>query len=248
MRSRIRSARRLAVFLIVLALTFGGQSAWAQESPTPGETSGGGSDGNGGTNLALAVNTKDDSSVVKFAFEVRRVMNGIVDQTNAAVAAASCEDCTTIAIAIQVVLVVNDADVVTPTNLALALNVECTSCVTLASAYQWVFSTEGMVTYTPEGWAAIMDIRKQVHDLLKEEPLDILAIQSELDILMDQLGEVVTTELQPLGNPEPTPTEEPEPSATPEADPTSSAEPTGSPEAEPEPTATDEEPSPNPSA
>ena len=175
-------------------------------------------------------------------------MNGVVDQTNAAVAAASCEDCTTIAIAIQVVLVVNDADIVTPTNLALALNVECTSCVTLASAYQWVFSTDGMVTYTPEGWAAIMDIRKQVHDLLKEEPLDILAIQSQLDILMDQLGEIVTTELRPIGNPEPTASESPAPTLTPEPDPTSSAEPTGSPEPEPDPTTTVEEPSPNPSA
>ena len=248
MRSRTRSTCRLVAFLIALGLVFGGQSAWAQESPTPEETADGGSGGNGGTNLALAVNTKDDSSVVKFAFEVRRVMNGIVDQTNAAVAAASCEDCTTIAIAIQVVLVVNDADVVTPTNLALALNVECTSCVTLASAYQWVFSTDGMVTYTPEGWAVIMDIRKQVHDLLKEEPLDILAIQSELDLLMDQLGETVTTELRPVGNPEPTASQEPESTPTSEPDPTASDEPTGSPEPEPEPTATGEEPTPNPSA
>ena len=247
MRSRPHSTQLLAAFLIALGLTFGGQAAWAQESPAPEETSDGSSGANGGANLVLAVNTKDDSSVVKFAFEVRRVMNGIVDQTNAAVAAASCEDCITIAVAIQVVLVVNDADVVTPTNLALALNVECTSCVTLASAYQWVFSTDGMMTYTPEGWATIMDIRKQVHDLLKEEPLDILAIQSELDLLMDQLGETVTTELRPVGNPEPTASEEPEPTATPEPEPTSSEEPTESPEPEPEPTST-VEPSPNPSA
>ena len=236
---------RLFTVLLAIGLFFGAQPALAQESPSPDETTSSGGAANGGDNLALAVNTKDDSSVVKFAFQVRRVMNGVVDQTNAAVAAASCEDCTTIAIAIQVVLVVNDADVVTPTNLALALNVECTSCVTMASAYQFVFSTDGMVTYTPEGWATIMDIRKQIHELLKDDPLDILAIQSELDLLMDQLGETVTTELRPVGNAEADMSEGSVPPPTPEPDPTSSGEPTESPE--PEPSPTDEEPSPNPS-
>ena len=193
---------RLLTFLLAFALAFGVQTAVAQESPSPAETSDQGSSGGGGDNLALAVNTKDNSSVVRFAFQVRRVMNGVVDQTNAAVAVASCENCTTIAVAIQIVMVVNDADTVTPTNLALAYNIECTSCETLASAYQYVFTTEGAVRFTTEGWRTLVDIRNQIRELLKSDDLDIFAIQAELDLLMEQVGEVVATQLAPAPGPE----------------------------------------------
>ena len=203
MNQRDRAPLRLLAFLLAFGLAFGTQVAVAQESttPTPAETDSdnGSSDtgGNGGDNLALAVNTKDGSSVVRFAFQVRRVMNSVVDETNAAVAVASCEDCQTVAVAIQIVLIVNDPDVASPTNLALAYNVECTSCETLASAYQYVFTTGGQVMFSPEGWTQIMEIRRAVAELLRDDSLDIETIQAELDVLMDQLSEVLIAELRP---------------------------------------------------
>jgi putative peptide zinc metalloprotease protein len=242
-----RSLLKLAAFFVAFGLSFGVQAAFAQESPSPEETLDGGN-ANGGDNLALAVNTKDDSSVVKFAFEVRRVMNEVVDNTNAAVAVASCENCRTVAVAIQVVLIVNDPEVVSPTNLALALNVECTSCETLASAYQYVFTTDGQVRFSKEGWDALTDIRKAIHDLLKDESLAIETLQAELDAIMDQAYEVVRNELRPAeevdaeeGAPETTSTPAPE-----QTDETTESEPTPTPE--PEATAEETEPSPTPSS
>ena len=236
---------RLQAFLIALVLasglSFGTQSAFAQESPSPEETTANDDTVNGGDNLALAVNTKDDSSVVKFAFDVRRVMNKIVDNTNAAVAVASCENCRTVAVAIQVLLIVNDPEVVSPTNLALAMNVECTSCETLASAYQYVFTTDGQVVFSTEGWRQIVEIRKAIQDLLKDETLDIATLQAELDVITDQLYAVIEEELRPgegQGD-EPAPDE----SSTPAPDSTTD---TGT-SPTPEPTIT-EEPSPSPSA
>ena len=79
-------------------------------------------------NAAVAVNQKDGSSLFKFAFDIRRVMNGVVDQGNAAVAYSSCEECQTVAVAIQLILIMSDPDVVSPENLALAINYECTLC------------------------------------------------------------------------------------------------------------------------
>src|SRR4051812_44308721 len=90
-------------------------------------------------NTAIAINQKDNSSQIDVAFDFRRVMNGIVDQTNAAVAYSSCNECQTIAVAVQAILVVGDVNVVTPTNLAIAINQNCTTCMTVALAYQWVF-------------------------------------------------------------------------------------------------------------
>src|ERR671930_337455 len=102
-------------------------------------------------NIVVAINTKDGSSIFKFGFNITRVMGDVVDQANGAGAVSSCNDCQTVAVAIQVVLIMSDASVITPTNEAIALNIQCTSCETLASALQFVLSTGGPVHFTAEG-------------------------------------------------------------------------------------------------
>src|SRR5689334_2393044 len=72
------------------------------------------------TNDAVAVNTKDGSSVFKLAFSVRSIENSTVAPENGAVAYASCSNCQTVAIAVQVVFVVGSPQVFTPENLAIA--------------------------------------------------------------------------------------------------------------------------------
>lgn len=150
------------------------------------------------TTAAVAVNTKDGSSVVRFAFAIKKVAGDTVESTNAAVAFASCDSCKTVAISIQVVLVTGDPSVVTPTNLALAYNYECTMCETFASAYQFVLGTGGPVHFTPEGRQAINEIRKELHELLKQD-LPIAELQARLDVLMKRLGEVLKSELVASG-------------------------------------------------
>src|SRR5919198_2620937 len=81
-------------------------------------------------NAAVAVNTKDHNTASDIAFNLARVLNGDVDQTNAAVAYASCTDCRTVALAIQVVLVMGEVESVTPQNIAIAINENCTACET----------------------------------------------------------------------------------------------------------------------
>jgi putative peptide zinc metalloprotease protein len=95
------------------------------------------------TNEATAVNTEDGSSVFRFALSIRDVANGVVDQTNTATAEASCVDCATVAVAFQVILVSNAADVVVPENKAVATNTECSECFTYATATQLVIGTDG---------------------------------------------------------------------------------------------------------
>jgi putative peptide zinc metalloprotease protein len=152
----------------------------------------------GGDTAAVAVNTKDGSSIFKLAFAIKRVAGDVVDNSNAAVAFASCSNCQTVAISIQVVLVTGDPSVVSPENLALALNENCTSCETLASAYQFAFSTDGNVHFTPEGSKAIADIRHQLRELGKSD-LTIAEIQARVQELMQQLAVVLSTELVAAG-------------------------------------------------
>ncbi len=99
-----------------------------------------------GDNQALAVNTEDGSTVYDVAFALVWAEDGgddaLAGNVNSAYALASCEGCTTVAVAFQVVLVLGHSDVV-PQNLAAAVNYSCVSCVTGALAQQLVVTLDG---------------------------------------------------------------------------------------------------------
>jgi putative peptide zinc metalloprotease protein len=174
----------------------------------------------GADNGAVAVNTKDGSSVFRLAFHVTRVMGDTVSSTNAAVAYASCTDCKTVAVAIQVVLVMDDPSTFTPTNEAIAINYLCDLCDTLASAYQDVIQTGGPVHLTAEGSKQVAELRKQLR-ALRGSTLDSFALQDQISQITDQLQQVFATQLVVAGPPEPPPpdgasisTTEPAPSSS----------------------------------
>lgn len=183
----------------------------------------------GDDTVAVAVNTKDGFDIFKLAFQVRHVTGDVVDSGNAAVAYASCTDCQTVAIAIQVVLVSGyDSSTVAPENLAIAINQDCSLCQTLASAYQFVLTAEANLHFTADGNRRLAALRQALRDLGRGD-LTIVEIQAKLDALMDELAAILRTELVPAGPPvTPTPTAVPSsapatPGDTTEATPTASA-------------------------
>ena len=89
-------------------------------------------------------------------------------------------------------------DVFTPTNLALAINVDCDHCDTLASAYQDVLQTGGPVHFTAEGNQRLSAIRRSLHELRRDD-LTIFEIQARADELANELADVLSTELVPAG-------------------------------------------------
>ena len=219
--------RRLTITLLTLLLAAGfaaGQPAEARADD----------------NTAIAINTKDGSALFKFAFSIKRVAGDVVDNQNAAVAVASCESCQTVAIAIQIVLVTGDPSVVTPTNLALALNVECTLCETMASAYQFVFGNGDNMRFTAEGRRELAEIRKAFHDLRKEsEDLSLAEIDARVKELVDRIRVVLRNELVPAGNAK---REGDEPTTTTTAPTTTTTPTTTQPTTTSEPTTTEPEP------
>ena len=178
--------RRLVLLLSLLAAFAGailpGTYAFGQDES-----------GAGGDNAAVAVNQEDGSSLFDLAFSVRRVAGDVVDQQNVAVAYSSCESCQTIAIAIQVLIVTGSPETVTPENVAIAINENCTMCQTLALAYQFVFGGD-KVWLTPEGQRQIAEIRTQFYRL-RQEDLEPDEIQLRTDELATQLRDVLSTQL-----------------------------------------------------
>jgi putative peptide zinc metalloprotease protein len=153
-----------------------------------------------GDTAAVAVNTRDDSTVFRLMFNIVRAAGGTVDTSNAAVAASSCTSCETVAIAIQVVLATGSPTVVIPENLAIALNIDCNLCQTLADAYQYVYTTGGQVHFTAEGNQQIADIRRQL-EALRNAGLPLDQLQAQVEQLNAQLEQVLLTQMVPAGPP-----------------------------------------------
>jgi putative peptide zinc metalloprotease protein len=234
MRSRFLAALALS---LALSLAWGPVAAVAQEEVVDG--------GGGGDNTVVAVNTKDGSSEFKVSFKLVRTSSDVVEESNIAVAFASCEACETVAIAFQVVLVKGTPGVVIPENYAIALNFECTSCETLASAYQFVLGTDGNVHFSPEGNRALAEIRQALRDVAGSDELTFEEIQLELDALAADLRTVLTEEMVASGPPDVDVQEVQDPATT-EATP--SPTPSSSPTAgDPSPAPTSDTISPSPS-
>jgi putative peptide zinc metalloprotease protein len=169
-------------------------------------------------NAAVAINTKDGTSIFRVAFQIARVNKDIVDNTNAAAAWASCTECQAIAAAFQIVLIFSDPEVATPTNLALAINWECDACVAFASAYQWVLTTGGPVHFTAAGNQQLAEVRQRLHELSQMENLTLEELLAELEALAEIIRNVLANEMVSAGPAEetspPPPPPPPAPSTT----------------------------------
>ena len=168
--------------------------------------------GAGDDNVAVAKKTRDGGEVYAVRLKIVQTDADVVDSANAAVAAASCEDCTTVAIAIEGVLVVGtDVDTVTPVNLAIALNSDCSGCQTLAAAYQYVTQNDTRVRITGEGRRTVASLRQQLNTL-RSRDLTIVEMAAEVDRIAGEFYEVLMNEVVPIGQltgEPPTPAAEP---------------------------------------
>ena len=153
-----------------------------------------------GANSAIAINTTDGARLFELAFAVRHVAGDVVDQQNVAVAYSSCTSCQTIAIAIEIVLVDSSPSIVTPVNLAVSVNDQCTLCTSYAAAYQFVIGGNGPLEFTREGLKQLERIQKELRRLKREfehGQISLEEVKARVEALMLQLKHVLETELVP---------------------------------------------------
>jgi putative peptide zinc metalloprotease protein len=192
-----------------------------------------------GDNQALAYNTVDGSSIFELAYSLDWVVDGTVDNTNEAYALAHCVDCLTVVAAFQVVLILGQADVIVPQNIAVAVNTGCLECITTAIALQLVVTMTGPLT--DEGMAQLDQIWDQLAAL--EEQMDELTpteIYAELVEIETAILQVITEETtpSPAEEPAPAPTETPTtttPDTVPDTTTTTTTAPEPTPTTEPAP-------------
>ena len=146
-------------------------------------------------NVAIGINTEDDSDLFEFAFEIRRVAGDVVDNENVAIAYNECERCRTVAVAIQIVLVIGSPSVVTPGNAAAAVNANCTLCESLAMAYQFVVGVPEDFHFSGQAMSEIKHIRNEIRKL-EQSDLPIPELMARIDALADRLREVLRADIR----------------------------------------------------
>jgi putative peptide zinc metalloprotease protein len=159
--SPLRLALAALLLLLAFALPAGGAQAAHRE------------------NVATAVIEQDDGRAFDFAWDVSRQRGGVVDHSNAAHAAARCMRCRATALAFQIVIVSGAPSTVAPTNEAVALNHQCTECMAIAEARQFVRVVDAPVRLTGEGRERLAAVRRA------------LAALDAADIGIDALHEAV---------------------------------------------------------
>jgi hypothetical protein len=180
-----------------------------------------------GNNIVLVRNRADNKMRMRSRIRLVEIHGDRAEPLNGAFAYASCTGCQTFAVALEIALVSPHASIIAPQNRAHALNYECTDCVTVARALQYVL---------------VLDDPSQVPDnverLLREMERELRAISGERDISPQQANDRIDavilqfTELaEHLTDQRDATEERTSPGAMPPADPTPTATPSPSPAA-----------------
>ncbi len=176
-----------------------------------------------GDNQALALNTTDGTTTYDVAFALVWAEGDEVLNVNEAHAYASCTDCAAVAVAFQVVLIMDDAQVVVPQNLAVAANYDCHRCITAAIASQLVLSIPGEpgeeeLRALTEVWDRLLELAGNITSLsLEEIRQELEAVKAEIVAILGDAppiddGEPSAEPTDPVSEPTADPTDDPSPS------------------------------------
>jgi len=146
-------------------------------------------------NIVVAQNYRDYSELDRTSLRVVFV-DGDVRASNEAVAFASCQYCHTTAVAIEAVVVIGYPKTFVPQNIAMAINYQCSHCVTVADAWQVVLQYTGPVELSGQGEKQVAQLRQQLRDLADSNATPDAIVQGDMQI-RDQLKQVLQSDLVP---------------------------------------------------
>ena len=122
-----------------------------------------------GRNEVIVHNCTDNRLRVRAAIQLNTIPGHVVKPINDAFAEGSCTSCQTLAVALQIDVYSGErAGDVEPQNYAVALNTNCTDCVTVARALQYVQPSDDP-----------RDVSQDISDAVDAMQDELTAIQSD---------------------------------------------------------------------
>jgi putative peptide zinc metalloprotease protein len=145
-------------------------------------------------NSVSVQNTVDGAMRIKAKTKIAEDQGPTIAPENSAFAYASCTDCLTIAVAVQVVLVIGTVHDARPSNAAVAMNYQCLRCHTFAYANQVLIPVDHEVELSDEARERVANLREQIAaTAASSDTFDQMS--SDLNALTQQLVDVITNDI-----------------------------------------------------
>ena len=193
--------------------------------------------GGGAKNLVVLTNRNDDGFTGRGQLQLNLIPGPRVAPVNLARAVASCTDCQTLAVALQINVYERGAPQVTPQNAAVAVNISCQDCLTVARSIQYVIPVDDVRDVPPDVRELAREMDRELHELTRDRSLSLAEREARLDAVIGRFRDLAAylrqeRDVTDAGD-SPDKSFPAEPTGSPEASPTAepSAAPSGSPEA-----------------
>lgn len=131
----------------------------------------------------------------KLAFDERSMRSRSVRADNSALANTTCDDCRTVALSVQVVMVSGASVDITANNRAEAVNQNCSDCESLALAYQFLVKTRNPLELPKATRDRLEQIEMALGQLRTSES-GIADIKAAVDVYVGEVLTLVQTAAQ----------------------------------------------------
>jgi hypothetical protein len=142
--------------------------------------------GGGAKNIVRLVNKQDSRLRIKGNIQLNRIPGPTAAPGNVAFSYGSCSDCQTLTVALQINLISRSASVVTPENGAVALNYQCTRCLTAAWALQYVISVDDPTQVPPDVSELIKAMDRELNALHADNTVTLEQAMSRIEAIIAQ--------------------------------------------------------------
>jgi len=221
----------------------GGDAAEQNDGVTQTEENFSDVGGGGITNMVTLRNYQDGKLRIRGNIDLNHIHGPRVEPRNMASAYASCTDCQTISVALQLALYERTAAYVAPENSAVAVNVGCTRCYTVARAMQYVLPVDDPDETPAEVAELIRQMDRELQQIHVNKSMSMAEAEARIDDVIARFATLAANLNQKRAattestNVTPTPVGTPEPTLLPVGSPTS-GEPTETPTTVPADTST----------
>lgn len=148
---------------------------------------GNGNDGNV-RNIVKVQNKTDNRLRVRGKIQLNHIPGADAQPENDAEAYSSCMDCSTFAVALQVDLISKTATTIAPKNTAVALNVQCSHCTTVAKAVQYVVQMDDP-SQTPDNVKDLIgQMQQQLNAAAHDKDETVADAEAKIDAVIAQFN------------------------------------------------------------
>lgn len=151
-------------------------------------------DGGGGPNNIVRLRNRQDGRFrIRGNIDLNRIHGSRVTPRNVASAVATCTDCQTVAIALQLNLYQRTAAWVAPENLAVALNIECTRCTTVAVAIQYVLPVDDPNDTPEDVDKLIREMDRELRDIHSDKGISLTEAETRINTVIARFVELANS-------------------------------------------------------